>query len=123
MTSFGEDGAGRMYIVDAGGGQVFRVINAANGPDCNGNGLPDSCEIATGTSTDTNGNGIPDDCEGVPCPPCAADFNQDDGVDDLDIAAFFAAFENGDTCADVNGDEGIDDLDIAVFFTTFEAGC
>lgn len=57
--------------------------------------------------------------EGGPC--CIADFNGDGGVDDLDIAAFFAAFEAGE--ADVNGDEGVDDLDIAAFFTRFEQGC
>ncbi len=56
-------------------------------------------------------------------PPCIADFNNDDGVDDLDIAAFFAAFEAGDSQADVNGDDGIDDLDIGAFFAAFEAGC
>ncbi len=53
--------------------------------------------------------------------PCIADFNGDNGVDDLDIAAFFAAFEAGE--ADVNGDDGVDDLDISAFFTAFEAGC
>ncbi len=57
------------------------------------------------------------------CPACAADYNQDDGVDDLDIASFFADFENGEPCADVNGDDGIDDLDISFFFTQFEQGC
>ncbi len=57
------------------------------------------------------------------CPPCAADFNRDDGVDDLDILAFFTAFEQGDTCGDVNGDDGIDDLDVVFFFDTFAAGC
>ncbi len=56
-------------------------------------------------------------------PPCRADFNGDDGVDDLDITAFFAAFEQGEPSADVNGDDGIDDLDITAFFTAFEAGC
>lgn len=30
--------------------------------DCNGNGIPDSCDIASGTAADLNGNGIPDDC-------------------------------------------------------------
>ncbi len=59
-----------------------------------------------------------------PCdPPCAADFNGDDGVDDLDIVAFFTAFEQGEPAADVNGDDGIDDLDIVAFFAAFEAGC
>ncbi len=56
-------------------------------------------------------------------PPCAADFNGDDGVDDLDIVAFFEAFEAGEPEADVNGDDGIDDLDIAFFFDLFEQGC
>ena len=31
--------------------------------DCNGNGAPDECDIADGTSQDVNGNGIPDECE------------------------------------------------------------
>jgi hypothetical protein len=32
--------------------------------DCNGNGRPDSCDIADGASIDGNGNGVPDECEG-----------------------------------------------------------
>lgn len=52
---------------------------------------------------------------------CAADWNQDGGVDDLDIAAFFASFEAGE--ADVNEDGGVDDLDILAFFSVFETGC
>jgi hypothetical protein len=31
--------------------------------DCNGNEIPDDCDIAAGTSSDNNGNLIPDDCE------------------------------------------------------------
>jgi hypothetical protein len=31
--------------------------------DCNGNGVEDSVDIATGASSDTNLNGIPDECE------------------------------------------------------------
>jgi len=31
--------------------------------DCNDNGVPDDCDIASGTSLDLNGNGIPDECE------------------------------------------------------------
>jgi hypothetical protein len=31
--------------------------------DCNGNGVPDDCDIADGTSLDLNGNAIPDECE------------------------------------------------------------
>jgi hypothetical protein len=31
--------------------------------DCNGNGIPDDCDLAAGTSDDCNRNGIPDECE------------------------------------------------------------
>lgn len=31
--------------------------------DCNSNGIPDSCDITEGVSTDCNGNGVPDDCD------------------------------------------------------------
>ena len=31
--------------------------------DCNSNGVPDSDDIANGTSPDVNGNGVPDECE------------------------------------------------------------
>jgi hypothetical protein len=31
--------------------------------DCNGNGIPDECDIAEGTSQDCNGDGTPDECE------------------------------------------------------------
>jgi hypothetical protein len=31
--------------------------------DCNSSQLPDSCDIATGTSTDADANGVPDECQ------------------------------------------------------------
>ncbi len=34
--------------------------------DCNGNGIPDSCDIASGNSRDMNHNGKPDECEPNP---------------------------------------------------------
>ena len=35
-------------------------------PDCNGNGIPDSCELADGSAVDQNGNGVPDSCDPFP---------------------------------------------------------
>jgi hypothetical protein len=32
-------------------------------PDCNENGVPDECDLAEGTSPDFNGNGVPDECD------------------------------------------------------------
>lgn len=60
--------------------------------------------------------------EPSPCSPCAADFNQDGGIDGSDIAAFFESFEAGGACGDVNQDGGIDGSDIAAFFEVFEQG-
>ncbi|MBK7875307.1 MAG: matrixin family metalloprotease [Planctomycetes bacterium] len=37
--------------------------NCSGAPDCNGNGVRDSCDIANGTSLDNNGNATPDECE------------------------------------------------------------
>jgi hypothetical protein len=57
-------------------------------PDCNGNGVLDSCDIASGTSTDANGNGVPDDCDVL----CAADVDNDGTVGIDDFLAVLAAW-------------------------------
>lgn len=56
------------------------------------------------------------------CAVCAADFNQDGGVDGGDIASFFPDWESSAACADVNQDGGIDGGDIEAFFLVWEAG-
>ena len=56
-------------------------------------------------------------------PPCFADFNQDGGVDFLDIEVFFGAWETGESVADVNQDGGIDGTDIELFIAQWENGC
>src|SRR5262249_28536565 len=61
--------------------------------------------------------------EGSACSPCPGDYNNDQGVDDLDIGAFFQPFERGASCADVDASGGIDDLDISAFFASFQEGC
>ncbi|MBX3384730.1 MAG: PQQ-dependent sugar dehydrogenase [Phycisphaeraceae bacterium] len=115
---FAEDDAGELYVLDFDGGKVLKVIPAVAPPDCNGNGVADSCDIAQGTSIDADGNGIPDECEF----PCPADFNQDGGVDGQDVEAFYTAWENALPEADVNQDGGIDGTDVEVFFVAWEAG-
>jgi hypothetical protein len=56
------------------------------------------------------------------CPPCAADYDNNGGVDGGDLGAFFADFEAGETCADVDGNGGVDGGDLGFFFAVFEAG-
>jgi hypothetical protein len=56
------------------------------------------------------------------CSPCAADYNQDGGVDGGDIASFFPDWEASAACADVNQDGGVDGGDIESFFAVWQAG-
>ena len=46
---------------------AFQLLTDVSGStlDCNGNRIPDECDIAGGHSQDVNGNGIPDECEGL----------------------------------------------------------
>jgi len=65
------------------------------GDDCNGNSVPDECDIADGTSQDCNNNGVPDECELVD-----NDCNGNGVPDECDIA--------GGTSQDCN-DTGVPD--------------
>ena len=74
---------GGMFIVDSSSPTLMDTILCSNTPDqvvgtfidaggnciandcyldCNGNGIPDECDIADGRSSDCNGNGVPDEC-------------------------------------------------------------
>lgn len=57
-----------------------------------------------------------------PCPTCAADYDQNGGVDGGDLGAFLADFETGQACADVDQNGGVDGGDLAFFVMAFEAG-
>ncbi len=69
------------------------------------------------------------DCEGMdslridePPAQCAADYDNNGGVDGGDLAAFFTDFEQGLANADVDQNGGVDGGDLAYFFAVFEAG-
>ncbi len=59
---------------------------------------------------------------GPTCAACAADYDNNGGVDGGDLAAFFSDFEAGEGCADVDNNGGVDGGDLAYFFSVFEAG-
>ena len=54
---------------------------------------------------------------------CAADFNQDDAVDTLDVLAFLNAWVAGDDSADFNEDDVVDTQDVLAFLNAWNAGC
>ncbi|MBL8999840.1 MAG: hypothetical protein JNK25_01735 [Phycisphaerae bacterium] len=75
-----------------------------------GSGLPANFDVYQ--------SGLAETC----CPPCAADFNQDGGVDGADVEAFYTIWETGAGCGDVNQDGGVDGGDVEAFFGQWEAG-
>jgi hypothetical protein len=54
--------------------------------------------------------------------PCAADFNQDGGIDGADVDAFFEAWVAADVTADVDQNGGVDGSDVDAFFLVWSAG-
>jgi len=118
VVTWGQDHNGELYIADHGGGsgqgQIFKVIRdptAAPLPDCNENGIADTCDIAGGTSTDSNGNGIPDECE-----LAVGDLNEDGVVDAADLGILLAAWGGctGECPADLNNDGQVDGADLGI---------
>ena len=119
--------AGTTYLIrvagfDNGtGGDTGHYSLTLAGPtgvgDCDGNSVPDTCEMAAGG--DANGNGIPDICEPFPaCGTCPGDMNGDNSVDGRDIPAFIACYLVFPTvpgncgCADMNVNHQINSVDV-----------
>ena len=75
-------------------------------PDCNSNGVLDSCDIAGGQSDDLDGNGVPDECA-LPCLDCAGG---DNVVDVVDMLALLGQWGQVGTPCDFSGN-GVSTLD------------
>jgi formylglycine-generating enzyme required for sulfatase activity len=75
---------------DCNGNGVLDYCDIASGsvPDCNSNGAPDACDIAAGTVPDCNANGNPDSCDIAS--GAARDCNGNGIPDSCDIATGFA---------------------------------
>ncbi len=102
------------------GGPGKAYVFAVGGEDCNHNGVPDWCDIASGTVTDFNHDAVPDQCEDL------GDLNCDGRLDFGDINPFVLAMTNWGhylrlypNCdiyrADINGDGYVDFDDINLF--------
>jgi len=67
-------------------------VNCGQSSDCNGNYVPDECDIAQGASADCNRDGIPDECQtaiiknfiGVESPEWGAAANWQEGAEPVD---------------------------------------
>ncbi len=83
-------------ILGFDGNWSLRANMRLAGRDCNGNGITDGCDIASGISVDIDGNGVPDECE---------DCNANGVVDGFEIA--------GGTSLDCNADGVPDECQLA----------
>lgn len=129
-----DDGNGeRLYAggTQAGVGYLYRLENDTWVPYGGGGNAQviklltdgDSMYVAGSIST-LDGQPTGRIAERVACEscPCAADYNQDGGVNGTDVEAFFNDWESAAGCSDVNQDGGITGDDIGAFFEVWEAG-
>jgi hypothetical protein len=90
--------------------------------DCNGNGIPDTDDIDSGTSQDVNGNGIPDECE------CFGDLDGDNDTDHSDLGALLSAWgsqpgdPNWNGNADLDGDGEVGHSDLGILLADWGCG-
>lgn len=105
-----EDADEFLRIDDLGGAFIGNwCVRAAalSTADCNGNGVPDDCDIADGSSTDANKDGFPDECA-----PCTADLNLDGDVGPADLAIVLSSWGTTSPLADLDDDGDVDAADL-----------
>ena len=114
---------GQLIVVDPYAAAMDMTVLACPG----GSQFRLRCQLASGCRSATS-NAITvtayeeGNCGGNTCPSCAADYDDNGGIDGADLAAFFGDYEAGETCADVDQNGGIDGADLATFFSVYEAG-
>ncbi len=95
--------------------------------DCNGNGIVDSDDIASGRSEDVNGNGIPDECD--PTDPCPADLTGDGQIDLDDLSELLVSYGSSIGDPEYNPDADFDDSgtidldDLSALLVVFGTSC
>lgn len=83
--------------------------------DCNQNGIDDSVDIASGTSSDIDGDGKPDSCE-----IAAGDVNLNGVVNGSDVSIVLGWWNLGySPTSDCNFDGNVDGLDLAIVLASF----
>jgi len=124
----------RFIAADEGSGSIveaalddFQVVEVGCDTvlnDCNGNGIVDADDIASGRSADANGDGVPDEC--APPNDCPADLNGDRVVDLSDLSILLSNFGRtgvDPADGDIDGDNDVDLADLSVLLAAFGMTC
>jgi len=99
-----DDGDLDLAVANFDNGPDLIYFNEYQGPDCDGNGVPDLCQLDP--TTDTNGDGILDSCQGF----IRGEINGDGSIDVADgVFLLNYLFSNGETpscirSSDINDD-------------------
>jgi len=93
ISAFAQDAAGELYVIDYTDGEIYRIEPGSAQSDCDGDGAPDACEIASGSEQDCNANTVPDSCEIAS--GAAPDCNSNGVPDSCDIASGASTDVNG----------------------------
>ncbi len=96
--------------IDENAGRVYAFVLA--GEDCNGNGVPDECDIASGVESDADNDGVPDTCQ---APACVCETDNVAGVDVFDLLAYLDDWFAFSAAADLDGVIGVDVFDLLFF--------
>ncbi|MCH2133804.1 MAG: hypothetical protein MK116_08645 [Phycisphaerales bacterium] len=83
--------------------------------DCNGNGVPDSCDFDNGTSLDIDGDQRPDECQ------CLCDVNQSGHIDVDDVLLILSNWGGTGPLADVNYDGVVGVNDILALLSAWDS--
>jgi hypothetical protein len=119
----GED-IGTPLRENQGSASIFNLLP----PDCNGNGVPDDEDIASGISRDCNGNGRPDSCDVADgaadvdndgrldsCEIAYGDFDLDGNVGGTDLTVILSGWGTANPpIGDLDGNGTIDGIDLTV---------
>lgn len=121
------DGIGGQYCVlgwsppSASGAPVYTAVPSTAlrvaTPDCNANGIPDDCDIASGSLPDP-GFGIPAPCAAGPA--CPADLTSDGVIDGADLGSLLTQWGCASACsADIDASGTVDGADLGVMLTSW----
>jgi hypothetical protein len=123
---FHEGNGGQFCVLEwsppsAGGSPVFSIVPMGSlrmaTPDCNANGIPDDCDIASGSLPDP-GFGIPEPCAASTA--CPSDLDSDGAITGADLGILLSQWGCTASCnSDVDSSGLVDGADLGIVLSAW----